>query len=122
MGVDIGNLEAYLDLLESADETINRENARLLKTAADDLTEYAQSIEFRQSGNMADSTHPLGPFASGGGILTSTIQSAASYADMVAQFDEAHDWPARTVADQQARLDQLQNDAADVVVRAVSGS
>src|SRR5947199_204185 len=80
------------------------------KAAADDMRTYARSIELRQSGNMADSTHPLGPFASGGGILTSTIQSAASYADMVAQIDAAHDWPARTVADQQARLDQLQSD------------
>ena len=121
MSVDVGDLERYLTLLESADDTIDRDTAAALKATVDQLVEYAQSIEHRKTGNMADSTHQLGPFASGGGILTSTIQSAASYADMVAARGGDYDWPGRTIADQAALLDQLQSRAGRIVTAAVGG-
>jgi hypothetical protein len=121
MSVDAKDLERYLALLESADATINRDSAAALKNTVDQLVDYAQSIEARKSGHMADSTHQLGPFASGGGILTSTIQSAASYADIVAARGGDYDWPNRTLSDQAALLEQLQERTEHIVAAAVGG-
>jgi hypothetical protein len=122
MSVDARELEQYLRLLETADDTIDRETALALKQTVDALVTYAQSIEHRKSGNMADSTHQLGPFASGGGILTSTIQSAASYADIVAARGGDYDWPGRTLEDQASLLDQLQARAGRIVAASVGES
>jgi hypothetical protein len=122
VSVDVSALERYLALLETADDTIDREGALALKQTVDQLSEYAQSIEHRKSGNMADSTHQLGPFASGGGILTSTIQSAASYADIVAARGGDYDWPGRTLSDQASLLDQLQARAGRIVAASVGES
>lgn len=122
MSVDASALERYLTLLESADETIDRETALALKQTVDALVAYAQSIEHRKTGNMADSTHQLGPFASGGGILTSTIQSAASYADIVAARGGDYDWPGRTLEDQARLLDELQERTGRIVASAIGES
>jgi hypothetical protein len=121
MSVDSSALERYLALLESADSTISRDSALALKNTVDQLTAYAQSIEHRKSGHMADTTHQLGPFATGGGILTSTIQSAASYADIVASKGGDYDWPNRTLSDQASLLEQLSQTEEKIVAAAVGG-
>ncbi len=45
---------------------------------------------------MADTIHPLGPFASGQGILESQISSAAPYTAFELAQGDAHDWASRT--------------------------
>jgi hypothetical protein len=122
MSVDIGDLNRYLTLLESADDTIDRETAQALKQTVDALVTYAQSIEHRKSGNMADSTHQLGPFPLGGGVIESTIQSAASYADIVAAKGGDYDWPGRTIEDEASVLDALQERVGRIVAASVGGS
>jgi hypothetical protein len=115
-------LAEYLARLETADATITKENAALLLQTVDDLVVYAQSIEHRVSGNMAESTHRLGPFASGGGVLEARIESGAWYAPEEVAKGGTHDWPTRTIEEQAARIQQFARDVEGAVVRVLTGS
>jgi len=119
VSVDNRQLEAYLRLLETADATINRNNALALKETTDEIVTLAQGIEHRQSGFMALSTHQLGPFALGGGILESQISSAASYVDLEIAKGGDHDWPQRTIDSAQSRLASLGNKTETIVAAAL---
>ncbi len=65
MSVNAADLERYLALLETADSQIDRESAAALARTQGTLAEYAASIAHRESGTMADTIHPLGPFPAG---------------------------------------------------------
>lgn len=121
MSVDASDLERYLALLQTADETIDQQSAAALARTQQTLSDYAQSIAHRQSGQMANTIHPLGPFAVGGGVLESQIASAASYT--LAELDKGgqHDWASRTLVEQSAELDKLQEEAGRIVATAVGG-
>lgn len=114
------NLPEFLALLETAGDRIDRATAALLTECADDLTAYARSIEHVQSGNMQGSTTRLGPFPAGDG-LECQIVSGAWYAGREVARGGAHDWPARTIAESQARILQLELEAAGAVVKALTG-
>lgn len=117
--VDTSQLEAYLRLLESADSTINRNNALALKETVDEVVTLAQGIEHHQSGFMALSTHQLGPFALGGGVLESQISSAASYVQLEIDKGGDHDWAQRTLDSAQSRLAALGNKTETIVAAAL---
>jgi len=121
MSVDATDLERYLALLESADETIDRQSAAALARAQQALAAYAQSIAHRQSGHMADTIHPLGPFAIGGGVLESQISSAASYTLAELEKGGAHDWASRTLSERAELLDALQDETGRIVATAIGG-
>ena len=121
MSVDASDLERYLALLETADETIDRQTAARFRQTLKTLTDYAQSIEHRKSGDMADSTTFLGPFASGDGTLEGHILSGAFYTVFELAHGGEHDWASRTIEEQSAVLDQLQEDTGHIVVAAVGG-
>jgi len=121
MSVDAAELERYLALLESADETIDRESAAALARTQQTLADYAQSIAHRQSGHMAETIHGLGPFAIGGGILESQISSAASYTLLELDKGGTHDWASRTLGERADALDALQEETGRIVATAIGG-
>jgi hypothetical protein len=116
------NLDSYIRLLQSADAQIDHDAARLLAEASDDLRDYAKSIMHRQTGNMAGSTYRLGPFPQGAGVLEARIESGAWYAGEEAAKGGTHDWPSRTIAEQQARILQLELELGNAVVAALTGA
>jgi len=120
MTVDAADLERYLALLHTADDTIDRQAAAALRRTQDTLATYAASIAHRQSGHMAETIHGIGPFATGG-VLESQISSAASYT--LAELDKggAHDWAGRTLQDQAAALDALADETGRIVAAAIGG-
>jgi hypothetical protein len=119
MSVNAQDLERYLALLETADAEIDRESARALAKTQRTLAEYTAGIAHRQSGHMADTIHPLGPFAIGGGVLESQISSAASYTLVELDKGGEHDWASRTLQDQAAELDKLQEETGRIVATAI---
>jgi hypothetical protein len=116
------NLDSYIRLLQSADAQIDHDAARLLTEATDDLRDYAQSIGHKQSGNMVGSMHRLGPFPQGAGVLEARVESGAWYAGEEAAKGGTHDWPSRTIAEQQARILQLELELGNAVVAALTGA
>lgn len=119
MSVDATDLDRYLTLLESADATIDRQSAAALRRTQEALAAHAASIAHRQSGHMADTIHPLGPFATGGGVLESQISSAASYTLIELDKGGEHDWASRTLTEQAAELDALQDETGRIVAAAI---
>ena len=101
-------LDAYIALLQSADDRIDAANARLLTEAIDDLRQYGQTIAHKQTGAMAASMHRLGPFSVGQGILEAHFESGAWYAEEEVGRGGDHDWASRTIAEQDARILQLE--------------
>jgi hypothetical protein len=87
------NLDSYIRLLQSADAQIDHDAARLLAEASDDLRDYAARVE-----------------------------SGAWYAGEEAAKGGAHDWPSRTIAEQQARILQLELELGNAVVAALTGA
>lgn len=115
------DLERLLRNLEAADERISVESARLLIGAAGDLVAHAKSIAHRQSGNMGDTIHRLGPFPVGNGALEARIESGAWYADLEVAKGGDHDWALRTVQERDDLIRELEAALADAVVRVVVG-
>jgi hypothetical protein len=116
------NLESYIKLLQSADAQIDHDAARLLAEATDDLRDYAMSIGHRQSGAMVGSMHRLGPFPQGAGVLEARVESGAWYAGEEAAKGGTHDWPGRTIAEQQARILQLELELGNAVIAILTGA
>ncbi len=114
-------LDAYIHLLQSADETIDRDALLLFKAYMADMLAYTQSIEHVQSGDMRASTVALGPFPIGQGALESQIISGAWYASEEVARGGTHDWATRTIAEQQARILQLELDVAASAARVLTG-
>ncbi len=121
MPLDASALEAYLTLLETADATIDRATARAFATALDTLATFAQSIEHRQSGHMAESTYRLGPFAVGDGSLEGSIATAAPYGVFEIAHGGTHDWPGRTLTEDARVLDALQAETGRIVATILGG-
>ncbi len=107
------SLDEWIARLRTADETIDANNAKLLTEATDDLVTFAQEyVEHEITGNMIESTHRFGPYPNGRGIVEARIESGASYAGIEAARGGSHDWPARTVAEDAARITKLRDDVA----------
>jgi hypothetical protein len=115
------DLNAYIALLQTADDQISAESARLLTEATDDLRAYAQQIGHKQSGAMTDSMHRLGPFPVGSGVLEARVESGAWYAEDEVAKGGTHDWASRTIDEQQARILQLELEAADRAASILTG-
>jgi hypothetical protein len=115
-------LDAYIQLLISADDRISHKNARLLTEAIDDLRDYAQQIGHRRSGLMDDSMVRYGPFSVGSGILEAHFVSGAWYAEEEVSRGGSHDWAGRTIAENDARILQLQLEAEQALVTALTGA
>jgi len=116
------NLQAYIQLLQTADGTINARNAELLTEAIDDLKNYGQSIGHRRSGNMDDTMYRLGPFPVEQGTIEASFQSGAEYAELEVARGGDHDWATRTIDEQAERIDQLRRDVEDAAVTALTGA
>lgn len=114
-------LDDYIALLESADDRLNAANVRLLTEAIDDLRQYGQSIAHKQTGAMSASMHRLGPFPIGNGILEASFESGASYAEDEVGKGGAHDWATRTIAENDARILQLQLEVENALIAALTG-
>jgi hypothetical protein len=121
VSVDRTQLERYLALLESADERIDRESAAALARVQQTLAEHAASIAHRESGDMAESIHPLGPFARGGGMLESLILATPDYTEYELEQGGDHDWANRTLREQAPLLEQLQEQTGRIVAAAIGG-
>lgn len=119
MSLDAGDLERYLTLLETADDAIDRDTAAALRRVQEQLAAYAAGIAHRDSGDMADSIHALGPFPLGNGMLESQISSAAPYTVFELARGGDHDWAGRTLEEQAAVLDALQDETGRVVAAAI---
>jgi hypothetical protein len=118
----VNTLEEFLRLLETAEPAINAEAARQLLTTLDDvLLPYAQAIAHRQSGNMAESMHRLGPFPTGDGAVEGRIESGAWYADLEVARGGDHDWVTRTLDEQSGAIDTLSAAIADRAVVVLTG-
>lgn len=122
MTVNAADLERYLALLATADATIDVQTAAALRRTQDALAGYAASIAHRVSGQMAESIHAIGPFATSGGMLESQISSAASYTLSELNKGGDHDWASRTLVDQAALLDALADETGRIVAVAIGGS
>ena len=116
------NLAEYLALLQTADDTISQDAARLLAAAADDMVAFTQSIMHKQTGNMAEATYRLGPFPVGAGMLEATIQSGAWYAGDEAGRGGDHDWVARSDREWETRQQQLADALAERVAQILTGA
>jgi len=116
------DIQAYIALLQSADAALNARNATLLTEASDDLRAYAQSIEHRRSGQMADSTIRYGPFPIGQGGFESRIESGADYAEQEVARGGTHDWATRTIDEEAARIDQLRREVENALVSVLTRS
>jgi hypothetical protein len=114
-------LDDYIALLQTADEKIDRADARLLTEATDDLRAYAQSIAHRRTGAMADSMHRLGPFPVGEGMLEAHVESGAWYAEDEVAKGGTHDWATRTINEEQARVLQLELELGNTAVAILTG-
>lgn len=122
MSIDTTALERYLDLLERGGDQIDREAALELAQTELKLAEYAQEIAHRKSGFMADSIHAIGPFAiSSDGVLESEIASLAPYTIFELARGGDHDWASRTLDEQSAELDRLQDATGRIVSTAIGG-
>lgn len=115
------NLDTLIKLYQSADAQIDQENLRLFAEYTGAMRDYAKSIEHVQSGHMQGSTVALGPFPVGQGALESTIISGAWYAGIEASKGGDHDWPTRTIAEQQARILQLELEVAAAAASVLTG-
>ena len=115
-------LDDYLRLLQTADDTINQDAARLLTETTDAIMQYTQSIMHRQTGNMADTTYRLGPFPVGVGAIETTIQSGAWYAGDEAGRGGDHDWVTRTLTETTALQQQLADALAERVAQLLTGN
>lgn len=115
------NLQAYLALLQTTDSQIDIEAGQLLTDATEDLRGYAQSIGHRQTGNMDDSMHRLGPFPIGNGALEAQVVSGAWYAEEEVARGGSHDWATRTIDEQQARILQLELELANRAASILTG-
>jgi hypothetical protein len=116
------DLQAYIRLLQTADEQIDRASATLLVEATEDLRAYAQQIAHKQTGFMAESMARYGPFPIGVGAIETQIASGAWYSESEAAKGGTHDWPTRTIAEQQARILQLELELGNAVVAALTGA
>ena len=121
MSIDASDLERYLAQLATADETIDRATAARFRQTLEQLTAYAQAIEHRASGDMAESTTFLGPFAGGDGTLEGQILSGAFYTIFELAHGGEHDWASRTLHERADLLDQLQEDTGRIVAAAIGG-
>ena len=115
------DLNAYIRLLQGLDANLRATNVALLTEATEDLRAYAQSIEHRQTGNMATSTHRLGPFPVGEGILEAKVISGADYAGLEVGRGGTHDWVSRTIAERDGRILQLQLEVEQALISALTG-
>lgn len=114
-------LDDFLRLLETADNSITAESARLLVGATEDLRAYAQRIAHRQTGHMADTMHHLGPFPTGQGGLETQIESGAFYAEDEVSRGGTHDWAGRTLEERADRIAQLSDELAREVALILTG-
>lgn len=114
-------LDQYIQLLQSADGKLDAATLRLFAEFTTDMLRYTQSIEHVQSGEMQGSTVALGPFPVGDGALESQIVSGAGYADQEVARGGSHDWATRTIAEQQARILQLELEAGLLAAQILSG-
>ena len=121
LGVEAIDLNAYIALLQTADAQIDAENARLLIDATEDIRAYVQSIMHKRSGNMAESTARYGPFPIGQGALETQILSGAFYAEDEVVKGGTHDWATRGIAEQQARILQLELESANAAASILTG-
>ncbi len=122
MSIDATQLERYLDLLERGGDEIDRKAAKELAQATDQLATYAQGIAHRKTGFMADSIHQLGPFVLGGGVLESQIASLAPYTIFVLARGGDADWANRTLEEQAAVLNRLQEATERIVATSLGGA
>jgi hypothetical protein len=113
--------DQFLQLLQTADETISINNARLLREAIEDLKDFGQSIGHEQTGAMIASMYVTGPFAVGNGILEASFQSGASYAEYEVAKGGDHDWATRTIIEDTPRIVQLATEVENVVIKALLG-
>jgi hypothetical protein len=119
MSIDTTDLKRYLALLETADAQIDRETAARFRATLEQLAAYARSIEHRRSGGMAESTVLLGPFPLGSGMLEGQILSGAFYTIFELAHGGEHDWASRTLDEQAALLEQLEQDTGRIVATAI---
>jgi hypothetical protein len=115
------DLEAYIRLLETADEKISREHARLLIEATEDIKSYVKSIMHKRTGNMIAATYRLGPFPVGEGGLETQISSGAWYSELEVERGGTHDWATRGLDEQQARILQLELELASSAAAILTG-
>jgi hypothetical protein len=113
-------LDDYIALLETADERLTAANIRLLTEAIDDLKAYGQAIGHRKTGLMDNSMHRLGPFPVGSGMLEARFESGADYAETEVARGGAHDWATRTIAENDARILQLQLEVENALITALT--
>jgi hypothetical protein len=113
-------LDDYILLLETADERLTAANIRLLTEAIDDLKAYGQAIGHRRTGLMDASMHRLGPFPIGQGVLEASFISGADYAETEVSRGGSHDWATRTIAENDARILQLQLEVENALIAALT--
>jgi hypothetical protein len=113
-------LDDYIALLETADDRLNAANVRLLTEAIDDLRAYGQAIGHRKTGMMDLSMHRLGPFPVGSGVLEARFESGVEYAEEEVGRGGAHDWATRTIAENDARILQLQLEIEQALITALT--
>lgn len=121
MSLDASQIEAYAALLQTADAAIDRDAAVAFRRALDTLRQFAQGIEHRKTGNMAESTYTLGPFPAETGVLEGSIQSAAPYTVYEVERGGDHDWMSRTISEGGSILDALADETGRIVAAAVMG-
>jgi len=121
VGGAIIDLAAYIQLLTTAGDKIDRESARLLIEATEDIRAYVQSIMHKRTGHMALSTHRLGPFPIGQGALETQILSGAWYAELEVERGGGHDWATRGLSESGARVLQLELEVANAACAILSG-
>jgi hypothetical protein len=118
MSVDASQLEALLTDLERAQAALPGQIQGRTIRAMRDLLRVARSVVHIQSGRLRDSLYIVQPSALGA-FTESSIQSiGVSYAAREADKGGEHDYPARTIAEGQAIIDQLADDLADLLAQA----
>lgn len=117
MPIDATQLESLLRDIEANRVTLNGAIAGKQIRAMRDLLRVARSVVHVQSGRLRDSLYIIQPSIASE-ITESSITAMVRYAASEAEKGGEHDYPARTIADGQAILDQLAEDLAELLAAA----
>lgn len=117
MPVDASQLEALLSDIERSQAALPGQIQGRTIRAMRDLLRVARSVVHVQTGRLRDSLYIIQPSIAGE-FTESSIAATVPYAAAEADRGGAHDYPARTIEEGQAIIDQLADDLADLLAAA----
>jgi hypothetical protein len=120
MTIDTSQLESLArDQQQAAQQLQNRINGRINR-AMRELLSIARGVVHVRSHDLQNSLYIAAPSIHGE-ITESNIKARVFYGEIEADRGDEHDYPARTIQDGAAILDELANDVAELIAQAFVG-